>query len=775
MQNIVDDFINAMNAAGISPSNTDIRADNKLHGFHISGDPKSKKRGYYRLRIDGDFGYGYFGDWRDGDYHAWHTKCPQKYTPEEKKAFAERRKRIEAEEKAAQEATWKEKAQEARDFCLFLDGATDHPYLRAKGIKPHGALISSFDLILPMTNGEAIQNYQKITPEGEKRFLTEARKQGFWYTIEGDDTICLVEGFSTGASVHEATGHTVICAMDAGNLVAVAPAIKAKYPTNKIIICADNDHGKTDRQGRPRNTGIAKGKEAADILQCAMIYPEFREDERHLTDFNDLHAAYGLDAVLNRIRASIARPADGGVPLDPVHDDVQPAVCDPAPPEQKKQSKNTPQKPPKNDAWRGALIYTKKGGLEPHSTTNVLLMMEYADELEGVFRYDSFSKRILVVKQPPWEDVTAFEVRPVNDFDYVRLEGFLELKYGLKCGKNKCADVIYSTACLPANEFNPARDYFESIPDTWDRVPRLDTWLKDFASDGSQPSEYLALVGRKFVCGLAARAMNAGIKFDTMLIFEGKQYAGKSFLSRLLGTIEGREYFLDDFKDIENKDSLMKMQGKLVIEFPEISTMRRAEVNDLKGFLSRQVDVFRPPYGHNTLESPRQCVFVGTVNPEGPYLRDVTDNRRYWPVACRDKLDLSHFAKIIPQLHAEAAYRVKAGEPIYLTTDEEYDLCKIEQSKRQAYDVWEDKISECVGVKDFVTMSDILLSLNISIDKATPMIHTRITQTMVALGYTPERLAIGGMRKRGFKRKGALTQETLDYTSDAGNEEDIPW
>ena len=219
----------------------------------------------------------------------------------------------------------------------------------------------------------------------------------------------------------------------------------------------------------------------------------------------------------------------------------------------------------------------------------------------------------------------------------------------------------------------------------------------------------------------------------------------------LLGTIEGEEYFLDDFRDIENKDSLVKMQGKLVIEFAEISTMRRAEVNELKGFLSRQEDVFRPPYGRNAITSKRQCVFIGTVNPDYPYLRDITGNRRYWPVSCKNRLPLKKLEEIVPQLHAEAAHYVKNGEKLHLT-EHEYDLATEVQKERVAEDLWIEPIEDLVTNLDKVTTKDILLNLGITTDKVNQLTFQRIGQIMTYLGFERVRLYDGGKRPRGFKR-----------------------
>ena len=100
------------------------------------------------------------------------------------------------------------------------------------------------------------------------------------------------EGYATGVSIHEATGHAVAVAFTSGNLEAVALALRAKYPDLKIIVAADDDH-LTDR-----NPGMAKAKAAALAVGGLVAVPLFPED-RHdkATDFNDLHQLGGFEAV----------------------------------------------------------------------------------------------------------------------------------------------------------------------------------------------------------------------------------------------------------------------------------------------------------------------------------------------------------------------------------------------------------------------------------------------------------------------------------------------
>lgn len=760
MSEYIQKFIDAMTQAGMAPADaSSIVADDKLKSYRLVGDKPRQKKGFYRLAEDTDFAYGYFGDWRVGEPRPWHAYADRKMTREERNDIEARMEARRIESERIERERQLDCAKEAQDFLLFLDNAITHPYLSKKGIGPNGSYISGDDLIIPMRDSAQVWSYQTIRPDGEKLFFggkAGARARALWFKIPGDQIICVAEGFATGATIAECTGHTVYVTFNAGNMVACAKEIRVMHPDAKIVFCADNDHFKKDKNGIVIQTGIKKAMLAATAVDGYIAWPEthklLKGEEK--TDFNDLFLLVGAQDVKDRIDLYARKPTE----IQADHLDGKPPVLVDVPGEAIAGgvSPHIPTPLPDSD-WRTFLQVNKNGDIIQSSTTNLLLIMRNDERLEGVFKYNSFAKHIILNRCPPWENEQSFSVRSVADYDYIRLEAFLETAYRLKTGKNKCADAITSTAQLPVNTFNPAIDYFKSLQ--WDGVRRLDTWLKEYVSDGKQPAEYLSTVGRKFMCGLAARAMMPGVKFDTMIILEGKQNGGKSRLASVMSTIHGVEYFLDDFRDTDNKDSLLKIQGKLVVEFPEITTMRRTEVNELKGFLSRRTDIFRPPYDRNSIEAPRQCVFVGTVNPEGEYLKDVTGNRRYWPISCRDKLDLDNIRANMEQMHAEAAFLVKNGEQLWLN-DHEYSLAEIEQSKRVQSDVWTDSIENFLRGQTFVTTDDVMSHLNIPLERRAAHECVRISKVMTLLGWESVRKRMqSGDKKRGWEKRKLVDAE----------------
>ena len=154
----------------------------------------------------------------------------------------------------------------------------EHAYLTKKGIQSHGIkvylgslTIGGMDcngsLMLPIKFNGKITSLQFINHEGEKRFLPGGEKGGFLIgTVEDGKPICIVEGFATGASIHEATGYPVIVAFDAGNLRKMAEAVRGKNPDAVIVICADMDDN---------NVGQLKASEAALAVDGVVAFPSF--------------------------------------------------------------------------------------------------------------------------------------------------------------------------------------------------------------------------------------------------------------------------------------------------------------------------------------------------------------------------------------------------------------------------------------------------------------------------------------------------------------------
>jgi predicted P-loop ATPase len=221
--------------------------------------------------------------------------------------------------------------------------------------------------------------------------------------------------------------------------------------------------------------------------------------------------------------------------------------------------------------------------------------------------------------------------------------------------------------------YHPVREYLKALK--WDGTPRLQIWLAEYLGAEADPV-YLAAVGRKFLISAVARVIQPGCQVDHMLVLEGPQDLGKSRTARALARYP--EWFTDDMPDIHDKDAALQLSGRWIVELAELAALRRSELEGMKAFITRPVDVFRPPYARRTVGVPRQSVFVGTTN-EAHYLRDPTGNRRFWPVPC-SLIDIDALECDRDQLWAEALHALHAGEAWHLTR-EETALANAERAK----------------------------------------------------------------------------------------------
>ncbi|OGR01019.1 MAG: hypothetical protein A2511_01375 [Deltaproteobacteria bacterium RIFOXYD12_FULL_50_9] len=264
-------FKQAMRNTGIKPPD-EILADGCLHRFTVYGDKPQSKNGWYVFH-DGDLATGAFGCWKRQVNEAWSSEPYQSMTPEEQTAYKIKMANITRQRTADQ----KRIQAECRAWCANVwpkaqNATSDNPYLRRKGVKAYGVKVFEDTLLVPVQDLEgAIHGMQFIAPDGSKRFKTGTNKVGHFFKIgmSKENIVIICEGYSTGATIHEATGHAVVVAFDAGNLLPVAQRIRSRFCDMKIILAADDDK---DTEGNP---GISKAIKAARAVGGLLVYPLF--------------------------------------------------------------------------------------------------------------------------------------------------------------------------------------------------------------------------------------------------------------------------------------------------------------------------------------------------------------------------------------------------------------------------------------------------------------------------------------------------------------------
>lgn len=319
--------------------------------------------------------------------------------------------------------------------------------------------------------------------------------------------------------------------------------------------------------------------------------------------------------------------------------------------------------------WTKQLDIDRKGTVRD-TIDNIVLILENDPWLKGKLKFNAFAGRQCIDGDLPWRNRSTGIYWGDSDDSNLRL--YLEKHYGI-VSVLKIADgleVIFSKS-----QFHPVREYLQRIK--WDENPRVETMMQDFL--GAPDTDYVRAVARKMVCGAVARVFHPGIKFDTAIILVGPQGVGKSTFLRLLG----RQWYSDSFGGIENNRAYEQIQGAWIIEMGELSGMRKAEVNEIKHFMSKSEDTFRPAYARRVQTFARQCIFCGTTN-DMDFLQDPTGNRRYWPVNLFDGLASYDIfseltAAVVDQIWAEAVFMFRKGETLHLTSEIEKMATKVQE------------------------------------------------------------------------------------------------
>ena len=287
------EFADALRRAGLRPKGAPIM-DGQKHRVPVEGDIKGKRSGTYIGHLD-DRPAGYIHNFKTGDEIRWSASRPaQEMSPAERAAM---RERIDAERTVREAARNHQEAVVSHLATAVWNGARpagSHPYLTAKGIKPHGLRQDGRgNLLVPMHDVDRhLWGVQRIASDGKKLFMRDGRKQGthaLLGELQSGTPLVIAEGIATAATIREATGLATVAAFDSGNLELVARAYRERDPARPIVIAADNDHHLPRRQSPLPNVGQEKAAAAAQAVAGIVLAPTFGPTDKG-TDWNDVAA-----------------------------------------------------------------------------------------------------------------------------------------------------------------------------------------------------------------------------------------------------------------------------------------------------------------------------------------------------------------------------------------------------------------------------------------------------------------------------------------------------
>lgn len=228
--------------------------------------------------------------------------------------------------------------------------------------------------------------------------------------------------------------------------------------------------------------------------------------------------------------------------------------------------------------WRRKLLVNNEGTART-ILANAIHILRNDPDFCGVFGFDQFAQRNVFMKAPPWSPralASGDTDLEVSDHDVLLATEWIQRQGRLFVKDNIVRQAIEAVA--REFSFHPVRDYLNGL--VWDGVPRVCRWVVDHA--GADATEIVCEMSSKFLISAVARVFHPGCKVDTMLVLEGGQGLKKSTAFRALA----EPWFTDHLPDLANKDSMIQLQGKWIIEIAATGRDRHAANSEIVFFMS---------------------------------------------------------------------------------------------------------------------------------------------------------------------------------------------
>lgn len=368
---------------------------------------------------------------------------------------------------------------------------------------------------------------------------------------------------------------------------------------------------------------------------------------------------------------------------------------------------------------------------------NALRLLSHHGDWHAVLAFNEFTCQRVLLK-PISGEVDGTYPRAIQDDDYAAVLAWFNRNGFPRAKKDIVQDAVRKTCAK--RRFDPLKDFLEGLE--WDGVARLDKWLSSYC--GAEPNAYISETGKRWCISAVARGLRPGCKADHMLVLEGPQGRRKS---TALATLAGSDWFSDSLPQMGSKDASSYLRGKWIVEVSELESMRK-DVDQIKAFLSRQAEIYRPAYAREEVTEKRRCVFAGTTNKDD-WQRDETGGRRFWPVKV-GSIDIDGLKQVREQLWAEAVALYRAGERWWLE-GEVAETAQAVVAERQADDPWLSEIEQHIRGRDTVTPKEILGQMGIVAADQTPSMSRRVAQQLRVIGWEKTGRVTNGENKGQYR------------------------
>jgi len=387
---------------------------------------------------------------------------------------------------------------------------------------------------------------------------------------------------------------------------------------------------------------------------------------------------------------------------------------------------------PRKEGKDGAVTYGAPYATKARGNNNAVRILMYdtrwnGTEAEPRIRLNEFTREV------------ELDGKPITDGDEYDIHLWLSMLYGLHLEPRSINGAVEKVAREDA--YHPVRDYFDGLEH--DGGARVAGLLVDYL--GALDTPLNRELGKRWAIACVARVYEPGCQCDATLTLQGKQGARKSSAFRVLAIRD--EWFSDSAVDFRSRDSYLALQGTFILEFSEMDSLRRADQEAAKAWLTSRHDKYRPPYGRRMVTVPRSNVTVATTNSV-EFLGDPTGSRRIWPVTV-GHIDLDKLISDRDQLWAEARALYMAGERWHLDTTEEVALATY--SQRFAHqDAWAEATAHWLaGSASFeFGVKEALNGIGVETERMTRGDAIRMAKILQQLGCekTGERKRVNGVR-----------------------------